>query len=402
MSLFAVAVFLLGSGAFFALASEGPDQGRQTPVLLLWMLAYAMAFAVLVDGVIRQRLRVPMPVLVLAIVALTAISIMWSEAPALTFRRSVGLAGTVTVGLLLAQRLKPLDVLAAVRRAMLVIALASLLLFVLGDPRVIDPIHGTLRGVVGTKNTLGSFMALGILAALTTALLDRAYALRHVLAAAVMAAALAFTDSTAATATALLVVLGAMGAAVRSRPVARMVVGALIALMLAAAAILLPLSNPDTLAGAIGEDTTLTGRDAVWGESLRAVAERPVLGYGYGAFWEGTGAAEDIRARLQWPVPNAHNGLLDVTLDLGLVGAVLTVLLLFSLLARGVYDAIHGAQDAAVLRLSVGALLVLRNTVESGLLQQNTLLTVLLVVALAIPGKLAPEAAVDHRPAGPA
>jgi O-antigen ligase len=306
----------------------------------------------------------------------------------------------VVVGLLIAQRLKPLDVLAAVRRAMLVIAVASLLLFVLGDARVIDPIHGTLRGVVGTKNTLGSFMALGILAALATAFLHRAHTRRHVLAAVVMAAALAFTNSTAATATALLVILGAVCAAMRARPVGRILLGAGLALTLAGTAVLLPLSDPDTLAGAIGEDTTLTGRDAVWDESLRAAADRPVLGYGYGAFWEGSRAADDIRARLQWPVPNGHNGLLDIALDLGLVGAALMVLLVLALLMRGVHDAARGSHDAAVLRLSVGALLILRNTVESGLLQQNTLLTVLLVVALAIPAPVdAPSEPGNRRPA---
>jgi O-antigen ligase len=399
VSCFAVAVFVLGTGAFLALQSSDSNEPTRPLVLLLWVLAYAFAGAVLLDGVLRHRARVPLPTLLVAVVALTALSVLWSEAPLLTLRRSVGLAGTVVVGLLIAQRLTPLDVLAAVRRAMLVIAVASLLLFVLGDARVIDPIHGTLRGVVGTKNSLGSFMALGILAALTTAFLHRAHARRHVLAAVVMAAALAFTDSTAATATALLVILGAMGAAMRARPVGRLALGGCLALALAGTAVLLPLSDPDTLAGAIGEDTTLTGRDAVWDESLRAAAERPVLGYGYGAFWEGSGAADDIRARLQWPVPNGHNGLLDVALDLGLVGAALMVLLVLALLVRGAYDAARGSQDAAVLRLSVGALLILRNTVESGLLQQNTLLTVLLVVALAIPAHTEAPTRPGDRPA---
>jgi exopolysaccharide production protein ExoQ len=42
---------------------------------------------------------------------------------------------------------------------------------------------------------------------------------------------------------------------------------------------------------AVGKDSTLTGRTVLWDFAQRAVAERPVLGFGYGGFWHETNTA---------------------------------------------------------------------------------------------------------------
>lgn len=383
---FAVLVFVLGTGAFFALLPPRPAGESRASVLLLWAVFYGIAGVVLLDGALRHRSPVPVPPLLVAVVSLTALSVLWSDAEALTLRRSVGLAGTVLVGTLLAQRLAPVQIFDALRRAMLLISLASLVLFATGDPRAVDLDHNTLRGVVATKNSLGAFMALGVLATSVTALLDPSRVRRCILSALPMVTALFLTDSTGATLTAALVLLGTIVAAIRPRPTGRVLLGCAAAMLLGIVTITVPQTTAEQVAGAVGEDTTLTGRDAIWELSTEAGARRPLLGYGYGAFWEGTAAAEDIRDRLQWPVPNGHNGLLDIWLDLGVAGVIAMALLLGALLVRGVRDARAGVRGSAALRLSVAALLIIRNTAESGFLQQNTLLTVLMVVALATPG----------------
>ena len=99
-------------------------------------------------------------------------------------------------------------------------------------------------------------------------------------------------------------------------------------------------------------------------------------------------------------MPSSHNGVLDAALDLGWAGAALAVALVLLLVARGLADLRAGRRDLAALRLAVAALTVVANVVESGLLQQNSLWTVLLVVALAVPAGPPPEA--SRRPAGAA
>ncbi|WP_432491945.1 O-antigen ligase family protein [Kineococcus gypseus] len=376
---YAVFVMLLGTGAFTSMV--GFDV--QGPVFALWGCAYVVALAGLFDDRFRRRRTAGAPVLLVGVVLLTAASPLWSVAPDLTQRRSIGLVGTVLVGLFLARRFRPVQLFDVLRLTVLVLAVLSLLLLASGSPLALDPVHGTLRGVLVTKNTLGRVLALGILAAAAVALLDRARTRRAVLSAVPMLLALSLTASTGGmvvAAAALLV--AAVVALLRDRRGPGALAG-LGALAVGVACVVVPRLSAETVAGAIGEDVTLTGRTEIWAEALRALAQRPVLGHGYGAFWAASDQAVRIRTRLQWDVPNGHNGLLDVGLDLGLVGVALVGLLLVGLVVRGLRDLRAGRAAAGALRLAVAGITVSANLVETGLLQQNTLYTLLLVAALA-------------------
>jgi exopolysaccharide production protein ExoQ len=80
------------------------------------------------------------------------------------------------------------------------------------------------------------------------------------------------------------------------------------------------------------ENITLTGRIPIWDQALQYIAERPILGFGYDAFWTPRHLLE-IKA-LGWAVPNAHSVYLDLCLGLGVTGAVLYSLVLIVALAR--------------------------------------------------------------------
>jgi O-antigen ligase len=69
-----------------------------------------------------------------------------------------------------------------------------------------------------------------------------------------------------------------------------------------------------------GKDITLTGRTKIWSSVIRSIAKRPWLGYGHGAFWTGQGEATNTYLVANWTVPYAHNGFLDVLLQIGFVG----------------------------------------------------------------------------------
>jgi len=60
---------------------------------------------------------------------------------------------------------------------------------------------------------------------------------------------------------------------------------------------------------------------------LHPIAERPLLGYGYGAFWLLTNPeVQRIWQLNPWMPPDAHNAFFGITLELGLVGLVLATL----------------------------------------------------------------------------
>lgn len=78
----------------------------------------------------------------------------------------------------------------------------------------------------------------------------------------------------------------------------------------------------------LGRDPELTGRLALWALSFTFIAEKPFFGYGFDAFWSNFyGPAADFRVASGWLVaPHAHNGILNLWLDLGLIGVVLFLL----------------------------------------------------------------------------
>jgi O-antigen ligase len=77
----------------------------------------------------------------------------------------------------------------------------------------------------------------------------------------------------------------------------------------------------------LGKDPLLTGRISLWILSVRWILERPLLGFGFDAFWfDFYGPAAEFRAASGWlEAPNAHNGIINLWLDLGLIGVVLFI-----------------------------------------------------------------------------
>lgn len=75
---------------------------------------------------------------------------------------------------------------------------------------------------------------------------------------------------------------------------------------------------------ALGKDPSLTGRTGIWDALFVKIAERPWTGYGYNAFW-GLDSEPALWVRYQtgWVVPSAHNGWIDLLVQLGWPGAVL-------------------------------------------------------------------------------
>jgi O-antigen ligase len=85
------------------------------------------------------------------------------------------------------------------------------------------------------------------------------------------------------------------------------------------------LQNFTTVLRAVGKDPSMTGRLPIWRECLHFVRMRPLLGYGYAAFWTvSSRPARLIREAVNWDtLPHAHNGSIDLLLALGCVGLFL-------------------------------------------------------------------------------
>ncbi|MGY1846818.1 O-antigen ligase family protein [Blastococcus sp. SYSU DS1021] len=100
----------------------------------------------------------------------------------------------------------------------------------------------------------------------------------------------------------------------------------------------------------VSENLTLSGRTRIWQVSVEAIGSRPWGGYGIGALQNRdsapTNAILNVWQSLDLANFNAHNGFLDVALQVGLPGVVLLVLLIGVALAS--YLRCHRQTSAAV------------------------------------------------------
>jgi exopolysaccharide production protein ExoQ len=94
----------------------------------------------------------------------------------------------------------------------------------------------------------------------------------------------------------------------------------------------------DALLAMLGRNASLTGRIPMWQAVLgEFVSQRPVLGFGLGAFWNSLSNRVVVQQAVGWgnPVEIGDNGWLDVQLGLGGIGLAFFMLLLMALLTRG-------------------------------------------------------------------
>jgi exopolysaccharide production protein ExoQ len=106
------------------------------------------------------------------------------------------------------------------------------------------------------------------------------------------------------------------------------VTGALAALMLLLASLtaLIPIAvqHSADLFALIGRDQSFTGRTPLWDAVVIAISKKPYLGYGFSSFWLGdSGPSASVVDMVGWIPPHAHNGFLDIWLDMGLVGVLI-------------------------------------------------------------------------------
>lgn len=88
----------------------------------------------------------------------------------------------------------------------------------------------------------------------------------------------------------------------------------------------------------LGKDPTLTGRTEIWAAVMHPIMKRPLLGYGYDAFWIGFKGEAAVTAMMVGAanLGNAENGVLQVWLELGAVGVLLVFLQLYQITRMGI------------------------------------------------------------------
>jgi O-antigen ligase len=129
----------------------------------------------------------------------------------------------------------------------------------------------------------------------------------------------------------------------------------------------------------LGRDPTLSGRTNLWELAIELIGKRPWLGYGYQGFWQEGGGAAVIWKSEGYKPPHAHNGFINMTLDLGLIGLFLFLLLLAVTYFRGIIWLRLGKTTIELWPIFYVTFFFMYNHSENTIIEHNSIFWVLLV-----------------------
>ena len=321
----------LAAAVLFAALSGAPEgmAARYISADIENKVAMAMAGLAAATGLISAVISGPRNILaaglsawpIIAFVALAGASQFWSPSPADTLQSAIHLMLLVTAGITLAAFANWREILAG--GALSILALGGLAVVLIPAGGLMSEIHpGALRGPWGEKNEAGMAIAFGALCFIALAFESRRFAWLAGLVALVPLLVLTQSTTSALAVAAGLIAMAAIELT-RRTPARLLIMGWLTVVGLASFAILLTTNSGDLLAAA-GKDTTLTGRSAIWPAVVERIEQKPWLGHGYDAFWiEGSVSKMWLWEEIDFKAHNAHNGVLETLLGLGLVGLAL-------------------------------------------------------------------------------
>lgn len=326
---------------------------------------------------------------ILILIALWCLmSFAWSAYPALSMRYGIQLLLTVVITVTIAYRVSPMSF---IRIIFVTSSLAGLASLLVGRARGDG---GGYLGIYASKNALADASSLLILVSLAV-LVDRRMGARWRLPALMMlpmgAMLLLMGKSSGALVSTLAVVLvyGAIVVLQRMTPSARLVTIALSVVFAAFVAVVL-YAFRDQLAQSFleltGKDVTLTGRTDLWAVALSQIAERPLLGTGFQAFWvQGQPLAEQLWAQFGISTRQGfhfHNTPLSNAVEIGLPMVALQVLVFVTAVWGCLAWSIRQPSAASIFFALVMTRLFLLMWIEVAFFIQFVMATVFVIMAI--------------------
>lgn len=133
------------------------------------------------------------------------------------------------------------------------------------------------------------------------------------------------------------------------------------------------------------DTTTLTTRGAIWRPMIQFYLDSPLLGSGYGAYWDTSDSLIDPRASKElWKnVDQGHNGYLDLLVQVGLPGLALALYAALAWPLQQLATVIGRQPQRAALIFAVVVFSLIENFSESSLFADDALGNGILLIALA-------------------
>ncbi len=384
---------ILSGGANEADKESAAPEMDSSLILVLFFINYLVTLVLLAVRWKKVAYMVSKDKLIWLLIGFAVVSLVWSANPSKSISKIIALTGTSLFGLYFATRYtmkQQLQVLAWMFGLVIVLSF----LFAVAMPKygIMGGIHaGKWRGIYNHKNVLGKVIVISVINFLLLAIDSKRY--RWLLWSGVSLSVLLLLLSTSKTSLLnLFTVLAAFGIYRTFKLRYHLMIPALTAITtLVVSFRVWMIANAETLLGAIGKDATLTGRADLWPLVLNAIWQRPWLGYGFGGYWGGwESESSALWYAAEWKPPNSHNGLLDLWLNLGILGIAIFGLGFLTSVLRGIVWVRLNRGSEGFWPMLYLTYFVLANLAESSLMVQNDLFWVL-YIAVAFSVLLPPE-----------
>lgn len=382
-----VILMLFFSGAVIALLfTDLNNLDTENPLARqAWFPVYLVILALVVrtfPGFFRMAIFSP---LIIFCVMWCGITVFWSVDFGVTLRRAIALTITTMAGLVFAARFTWAEMVQKIALVFGILAVVALLVSVLNPTRgIMSEIHpGAWRGPWVEKNYLGGMMTKGMIAAMC------AFAMRPGrwwiwLPIGLLCFGMVLMSTSK---TALLISLGSISLFIalyifRRFPILRVPLVYMIVASVSAFAAAMTIA-PEFMFDLIGKDPTFTGRTDIWDLIITAIKQEWLLGYGYGAYWlDPLGPSYYVRFALDWGVPSAHQGWMDLWLAGGVVAVGLFALHLLIITGLSLDRVARGGTETYWVVLSL-VMFVGFSLSESSILMQNDISWVMFVATSA-------------------
>lgn len=399
---FLIIVLLIFSEGLLPRLLAGDESADGSPLLrYLWLPIYAIAFCGMlwkIKAVGQACLRLPF---LMGLLGVCVLSFTWSIDPGLTQRRSLAIIMTTIAGLYLGSRYSWQTMIRAVALTWLILAITSFFtgLLVPSMGRAQEVHIGAWQGLFYEKNQLGGHMARAAFVGAFLALMDRKYR-SYWLGLAGLASLLVLLTTSKTSLLGLLLGFSILGiGAWMKRGINTGLVTLWVGVILIGAFTATLIFAPELVFQVLGRDMTLTGRTDIWITLIDFIEQRPLFGYGYGAFWSlDSNPGNWVRDTLEWDAPTAHNGWMEVTLALGLVGLFFLAMDFLVTVIRALIVSIN--TWTGLFAVGFCAQFFLFSLSESASLQQNSIIW-LIYVAIAAKLAVRPRGVAAIRPARP-
>lgn len=316
----------LSSGTVLNTLVSGAEGGDSPVLQAVWFGIYIISFCLILTRKEQFITVINRDKLLLLLVGIAVFSYHWSAIPALTLRRGVALIGTTLFGVYLATRYSPGQILRLLVWTLSIGALLSTVLALALPSYGVS--LGAWRGIYLHKNLMGRLMGLNVVFLLLLNSSIRRY--RWLVWAGIALSAGLVVLSTSKGALVYCLALVLVLPFYKSLQLKfTLAVPFLIILILVNASVAVGiLDNLEFIVvEKLGKDLSFTGRTVLWELVIEMIKQHPLLGYGYSAFWRGlAGPSAYVVTAAQWTAPHAHNGFLDLLLNVGLLGGTVFIL----------------------------------------------------------------------------